>query len=118
LLLAYLIMRFLQITAELLADFGGQRRHHHQQNQHHQQGDALLLTDSVHGLVSGEGAGAASGVVAGASAAFSGAAAAATSGISPGVLNTQRQASPFSIVNVTSTPSGRWAASCQAVCQP
>src|SRR5690606_41420341 len=98
----------------------GQRRHYHQPSQRLQRGGALLLTDSVHGLVSGEGAGvgAASGVGAGTSAAFSGAAAAATSCISPGVVTTQRQVSPFSIVNVPSTPSGRWAASCQAVSQP
>ena len=43
LLLAHLVMRFLQVAAKLLADFSGQRRHHDQQDQHHQQGHPFLF---------------------------------------------------------------------------
>ena len=110
LLLAHLIVGFLQITAELLADFGRQGRHHDQQDQHNQQGNTALLMDPAHGFTSGAGAFCGAG-------AFS-AAGAAASGISPGVVNTQRQVSPFSMVSVSSTPSGRWAESPQLFCQP
>ena len=44
LLLTHLVMGFLQIAAELLADSGSQRRHHDQQDQYHQQRDAFLFT--------------------------------------------------------------------------